>query len=89
MNAHPLSSRPAGCSWPLQPSGPQELVAATQATGVQRVQLALDPLRESPSVWGRTQELSHDAGVAIEEVVAGKPVGTYVGKVLPDERRAP
>lgn len=41
------------------------MLSAVQATGVERVQLALDPLRESPAVWGRTQELFHDAGIAI------------------------
>lgn len=53
------------CSWSLQPSSPEELIAAIQATGVPRVQLALDPLRESPSVWGKTQELFDQAGIAI------------------------
>ena len=65
MNVHPLSSRLAVCSWSLQPSSPQDLIAAIQATGVARVQLALDPLRENPAVWGRTQELFHEAGIAI------------------------
>ena len=68
MNEHPLAARLAVCSWSLQPTTPQELIAAIQATGVHRVQLALDPLREKPEVWGKTQELFEAAGI---EIVAG------------------
>jgi L-ribulose-5-phosphate 3-epimerase len=52
MNASTLNSRLAVCSWSLQPSTPVDLIAKLAATGVRRVQLALDPLREAPSVWG-------------------------------------
>ena len=68
MNAPSLSSRLAVCSWSLQPATPQELIAAVKATGLNRVQLDLDPLRESPDVWGSTQALLKDAGI---EVVSG------------------
>ena len=68
MNEHPLSARLAVCSWSLQPSSPQELITAIEATGVRRVQLALDPLRESPGAWGSTQDLFKAAGI---EVVSG------------------
>lgn len=69
MNAHPLASRLAVCSWSLQPSSPQALLAAIKATGVHRVQLALDPLRESPELWGRTQRVADIA--AAREMVEG------------------
>ncbi len=39
-----------------------------QATGLRRVQLDLDPLRESPEAWGATPALLEDAGI---EVVSG------------------
>lgn len=68
MNAHPLSARLAVCSWSLQPTSPQELIAAVKATGVHRVQLDLDPLRESPATWGDTQALLTEAGI---DVVSG------------------
>jgi len=68
VNAPSLSSRLAVCSWSLQPATPQELIAAVKATGLNRVQLDLDPLRESPDVWGSTQALLKDAGI---EVVSG------------------
>ncbi len=60
-----LSQRLAVCSWSLQPTSPQDLVAKVQATGVRRVQLALDPLRESPAIWSATQTLFQSAGIAI------------------------
>ena len=59
------SSRLAVCSWSLQPTDPQDLLAKLRATGINRVQLALDPLRESPSVWGQTAALLRQNGVTI------------------------
>jgi hypothetical protein len=44
VNPHPLSSRLAVCSWSLQPSSPQELVAAIQATGVEHVRRNIQAL---------------------------------------------
>jgi L-ribulose-5-phosphate 3-epimerase len=68
VNAPSLSARLAVCSWSLQPTSPQELIAAVKATGLSRVQLDLDPLRESPEVWGSTSALLADAGI---QVVSG------------------
>jgi L-ribulose-5-phosphate 3-epimerase len=47
-----LAERLAVCSWSLQPTTPKDLMEKLRATGIHRVQLALDPLRESLSVWG-------------------------------------
>jgi sugar phosphate isomerase/epimerase len=41
----------------LQPETPQDLIARLEATGIRRVQLALDPLREAPDVWRNTPDL--------------------------------
>lgn len=60
-----LTARLAVCSWSLQPTSPQDLIAKLQATGVRRVQLALDPLREAPAVWGAAAELFQQSGIAI------------------------
>jgi L-ribulose-5-phosphate 3-epimerase len=57
MNNNPSTERVAVCSWSLQPTGPQDLVTKLAATGISRVQLALDPLREAPAVWGETTAL--------------------------------
>lgn len=68
MNVSSLNQRLAVCSWSLQPTSPQDLVAKLEATGVHRVQLALDPLCESPAVWGPTRNLFQLAGI---EIVSG------------------
>jgi hydroxypyruvate isomerase len=60
-----VADRLAVCSWSLQPQDPQDLVGKLQATGIPRVQLALDPLRESPSVWGETAALCRRNGITI------------------------
>src|SRR6185369_4817941 len=60
-----LQNRLAVCSWSLQPSTPQDLIAKLQETGVRGVQLALDPLRDEPAVWGKSPELLQQAGISI------------------------
>jgi sugar phosphate isomerase/epimerase len=42
----------AVCSWSLQANSPDELIGKLKQIGIPRVQLALDPLREKPGVWG-------------------------------------
>lgn len=59
------TERLAVCSWSLQPTSPQDLIAKLLATGIRRVQLALDPLRESPGVWGETAALFRQNGVTV------------------------
>ncbi len=59
------ADRLAVCSWSLQPENPQDLVAKLQATGINRVQLALDPLRDAPAVWGDTPALFRQNGITI------------------------
>jgi L-ribulose-5-phosphate 3-epimerase len=65
MNNNSISARLAVCSWSLQPAKPQDLITQLQATGIHRVQLALDPLRESPAVWGETAALFRQNGITI------------------------
>jgi L-ribulose-5-phosphate 3-epimerase len=57
MNTISLSQRVAVCSWSLQPTSPQDLITKLSEIGVRRVQLALDPLRDEPAVWGKTPQL--------------------------------
>ena len=61
----PLKDRLAVCSWSLQPADPEQLVEQLRQLGIQRVQLALDPLRESPEAWDRTADLFREHGVSI------------------------
>lgn len=60
-----LKSRLAVCSWSLQATRPEELVERLVATGVRRVQLALDPLRDEPAVWGDAPARLAGAGIAL------------------------
>ncbi len=53
------------CSWSLQPPDLQALVARLRGTGLGRVQLALDPLRESPALWRDTARALHSANLAL------------------------
>ncbi len=62
------AGRLAVCSWSLQAANPRELVEKLSATGVRRVQLALDPLRESPAIWGETETLFRQDEI---EIVSG------------------
>ena len=65
MKNTPVSERLAVCSWSLRPANPQELSARLQETGLRRVQLALDPLREFPALWGATGRLFQQQGLSV------------------------
>ena len=49
----------------MQPTSPQELVAKLLDTGIHRVQLALDPLRDAPKVWGQTVAVLRQNDISI------------------------
>ncbi len=53
----------AVCSWSLQPASPQPLIEQLKALGIPRAQIALDPLRTQPEVWGQCPELCAANGV--------------------------
>lgn len=65
MSIPSLEQRLAVCSWSLQPADPGDLAAKLSSTGVRRVQLALDPLREAPGVWGETPNFLQQTGFRI------------------------
>jgi sugar phosphate isomerase/epimerase len=65
MKNESLVERLAVCSWSLQPTSPKDLIAKLQATGIRRVQLALDPLRDNPAVWGETVDLFRQNGLTV------------------------
>jgi sugar phosphate isomerase/epimerase len=52
-----LPERLAVCSWSLRPTSPEGLAQSLLELRIPRVQLALDPLRDDPAVWGRTAEI--------------------------------
>ncbi len=92
MPASPLTSRLAVCTWSLRPQSPEELIAACAATGLTRLQLALDPLRESPAVWGGFPALAARHGLKIVSGMFGTIGEDYssletirrTGGVVPD-----
>ena len=55
--ASPIAQRLAVCSWSIQPTDPNNLVAQLQTIGISRVQIALDSIRERPGVWGKILEV--------------------------------
>jgi sugar phosphate isomerase/epimerase len=55
----------AVCSWSLQPKNPGDLADQLDAIGVRRVQLALDPIRENPAVWGECFAVLRQRGVTV------------------------
>ncbi len=60
-----ISSRLAVCSWSLQPVSVADLVEKTLATGVRRLQLALDPPRENPAAWSDLRGCLDRAGITV------------------------
>jgi len=93
MSLGNITSRLAVCSWSLRPTDPQDLIAKLRQTGLSRVQLALDPLREQPAVWGRAAEQLRAAGIAIVSGMFGCVGEDYTtletirrtGGLVPDE----
>jgi sugar phosphate isomerase/epimerase len=63
-----LMSRLAVCSWSLQPETPDQLIEKLREIGLTRIQCALDPIREKPSLWGRFAE---DCAAAKITLVSG------------------
>lgn len=88
-----VASRLAVCSWSLQPGTPAELVERVVATGVRRVQLALDPLRDEPGVWGDVPARFAAAGIGLASGMFGTVGEDYTtletikrtGGIVPDE----
>ena len=60
--------RLAVCSWSLQPANPQQLIGDIKTLEIPRVQIALDPIRTQPTVWGTFPELCAQHGI---EMVSG------------------
>ena len=64
MKTQPLADRLAVCSWSLQPTSADDFFQKLAATGIPRVSLALDPLREDAgAAWSNFQERAAQRGV--------------------------
>lgn len=87
------ASKLAVCSWSLRPANPRELLDHLQGIGIPRLQIALDPLRESPAVWGGLGELCANNGIELVSGSFGTVGEDYstlesikrTGGVVPDE----
>lgn len=55
----------AVCSWSLQPTDPRDLVEKVSRTGLNTIQIALDPLLAKPLVWGEIGETVSSAGMRL------------------------
>src|SRR5580704_2476532 len=71
MNEMTLSERLAVCSWSLQPTGAADLAAKLNGIGIHRVQLSLDPLRNSLPGWEQTEEVLRQNGISIASGMFG------------------
>ncbi len=87
------ASRLAVCSWSLRPTDPLQLIQQIKTIGIPRVQIALDPLREQPAVWGMLPELCRQEGITLVSGMFGTVGEDYTtlesikrtGGVVPDE----
>jgi L-ribulose-5-phosphate 3-epimerase len=60
-----IHERLAVCTWSLQPESPSALFAHLRTIGLRRIQAALDPILNEPSVWGNFGEACEKEGVQI------------------------
>ncbi|HMQ14347.1 MAG TPA: sugar phosphate isomerase/epimerase family protein [Phycisphaerae bacterium] len=60
-----MSVRVGVCSWSLQPKSPADLVDRLRATGLEAIQLALDPLGDAPWDMAITRRILREANVTI------------------------
>jgi L-ribulose-5-phosphate 3-epimerase len=81
------------CSWSLRAQSPAELVRHIQPTGVTKVQLHLNPLRDRAKIWGAAPQVLRDAGIAVVSGMFNTVDEDYstlesirrTGGVVPDE----
>lgn len=59
------------CSWSLQPTSAGDLASKVMATGIHRVQLALDPLRESAAGWSQTKKVLEENQISVISAMFG------------------
>ena len=55
----------AVCSWSLQPATPGQLADQLDTIGLRRLQIALDPLRSAPEIWGKFPQLCQERGISL------------------------
>lgn len=81
------------CSWSMQPQTPAELIDKLGQTGLNKIQLALDPIREDPATWGDVKQQLDAAGITILSGMFGTIGEDYTtpatiretGGIVPDQ----
>src|SRR5215210_262278 len=63
-----IQARLAVCSWSLKSADPDRLIQDLKATGINRLQVALEPLRAQPQLWNAFPEQCRQNGI---QIVAG------------------
>ena len=88
-----IADRLAVCSWSLQPTSAEDLLAKLSQTGLSRLQIALDPIRENPKgAWRDFAALCASRGVTCVSGMLGTVGEDYstldsirrTGGVVPD-----
>lgn len=88
-----MTRRLGVCSWSLQPGSPAELVERVRATGLDAVQLALDPIRRREWILGDTVDRLRAGGLRLLSGMMGTQGEDYstlesirrTGGVRPDQ----
>jgi len=91
MTDQALADRLGVCSWSLQPRDPADLIAQLKQIGIDKIQLALDPIREG-GAWADAGRRLADAGITIASGMFGTVGEDYstletirrTGGVVPD-----
>ena len=93
MNTSSLTEHLAVCSWSLQPKNPGQLIDNLKEIGLSNVQIALDPIRAQPDVWGNILPLFRENALTMVSgmmVTEGEDYSTMetikkTGGIVPDE----
>ncbi len=94
MNTAPIAQRLAVCSWSLQPASADDFFRKLAATGIPRVSIALDPIRENAgAAWSNFRERAAQQGVTCVSgmmTALGEDYSTLesikrTGGIVPDE----
>ena len=93
MATSSYADRLAVCSWSLQSANPAQLIEQMKSIGLSRLQCALDPIREQPTIWGNLAELCARNGLSLVSGMfdtVGEDYSTMesirrTGGVVPDE----
>ncbi len=90
---NPYSTRLGFCSWSVRPENIGELISAARQIGLNRIQLALNPLCDDGRAWWNAAARLRDAGITVKSGMFGTVGEDYAtiarihetGGVLPDE----